>query len=160
MYKQFSITIVSAMALSVIVALIFTPALCATMLKAHSHTSSKGVGARFSAWFEKHFSGLTNRYSGLVRFSTKRPLRMFGIYLIIVGVMVVLYQRTPTSFLPDEDQGTLFTIVQTPSGTTAENTEKVIKKVENYFLNLKRTMLRQCSQYAVSLLPDKGRIWV
>lgn len=139
MYKQFSITIVTAMALSVFVALIFTPALCATMLKAHAHDSEKkGIGSRFSAWFERHFSWLTDRYNGVVRFATKRPLRMFVLYLVLVGAMVLLYQRTPTSFLPDEDQGTLFTIIQTPSGTTAENTEKVVKKVENYYMQAEK----------------------
>ncbi|WP_454857760.1 efflux RND transporter permease subunit [Rhizobium binxianense] len=135
MYKQFSVTIVSAMALSVLVALIFTPALCATMLKAHSQESGKGISGRFSAWFERHFSGLTERYSIIVRGATKRSLRMFAVYLALVGAMVVLFQSTPTSFLPDEDQGMLLTVIQTPSGTTSENTEKVLRQVENYFMN-------------------------
>ncbi|MGY6251720.1 efflux RND transporter permease subunit, partial [Bosea thiooxidans] len=134
MYKQFSVTIVSAMALSVFVALIFTPALCATLLKAHSHESNKGLSGRFSAWFERHFSGLTDFYGRVVRGSTRRPLRMFAVYLLLVGAMVALYQRTPTSFLPDEDQGTLLTIVQTPSGTTSEGTEKILRQVEDYYI--------------------------
>ncbi|MFB9948710.1 efflux RND transporter permease subunit [Rhizobium puerariae] len=134
MYKQFSVTIVSAMALSVLVALIFTPALCATLLKAHSHEPNRGLAGRFSEWFERRFSGLTNIYAGIVRSTTRRPLRMFVVYLLLVAAMVVLYQRTPTSFLPDEDQGTLLTVIQTPSGTTAENTEKVLRQVENYYM--------------------------
>jgi len=135
MYKQFSVTIVSAMALSVLVALIFTPALCATMLKAHSHDAQKGPGGRFSDWFETKFSRLTNFYSRIVNASARRPLRMFVVYLVLVGAMIFLFTSTPTSFLPDEDQGTLITVVQTPPGTTAENTEKVLRKAEDYFLN-------------------------
>ncbi|MBB4403163.1 MULTISPECIES: efflux RND transporter permease subunit [Rhizobium/Agrobacterium group] len=133
MYKQFSVTIVSAMALSVLVALIFTPALCATLLQAHDPHSKPSFGSKFSAWFEKHFSSLTNRYGGIVRVSAKRPVRMFIIYLLLVAAMVVLFQRTPTSFLPDEDQGTLMTIIQTPPGATAETTEAVLRKVEGYY---------------------------
>ncbi len=135
MYKQFSVTIVSAMALSVLVALIFTPALCATVLKAHSHDSGKGLGRRFGNWFERYFSRLTAIYGRVVGMTARRPLRMFVVYLVLVAGMVGLYLRTPTSFLPDEDQGTMFTIVQAPSGGTAENTEKLLRQVEGYFMN-------------------------
>lgn len=133
MYKQFSVTIVSAMTLSVIVALVFTPALCATLLKPHSTKKSTGIPARFTDGFERNFTLLTNGYGGIVKIATKRPIRMLLIYGLIVTGMVVLYQRTPTSFLPSEDQGTLFTIVQTPPGTTSENTEKVLAKVSDYY---------------------------
>lgn len=136
MYKQFSITIVSAMTLSVIVALVFTPALCATLLKPHSTEKRTGMVARFTDGFERNFSRLTNGYGGVVKIATKRPMRMLVIYALIVTGMVVLYQRTPTSFLPSEDQGTLFTIVQTPPGTTSENTEKVLSKVSDYYRNV------------------------
>lgn len=135
MYKQFSVTIVSAMALSVLVALIFTPALCATMLKAHSTEGAKGIGGRFSNWFERNFSWLTDRYGSVVGAAIRRPVRMLALFAILVTAMVMLYQQTPTSFLPDEDQGTLLAIVQTPPGTTAENTENVLRRVENYFMN-------------------------
>lgn len=134
MYKQFSVTIVSAMALSVLVALIFTPALCATLLKAHVHDGKKGLSARFSDWFESRFSRLTGFYGGIVHAAARRSLRMFVLYLALVGAMVFLFTNTPTSFLPDEDQGTLITIVQTPPGTTAENTENVLRKAEDYFM--------------------------
>lgn len=133
MYKQFSVTIVSAMTLSVIVALVFTPALCATLLKPHSTKKSTGILARFTDGFERNFTRLTNGYGSIVKIATKRPIRMLLIYGLIVTGMVVLYQRTPTSFLPSEDQGTLFTIVQTPPGTTSENTEKVLAKVSDYY---------------------------
>lgn len=137
MYKQFAVTIVSAMMLSVLVALIFTPALCATMLKPHSHTPRKGMLARlggaFSAGFEKHFDRIVQAYSGLVRRVTAGPLRMLVVYGLIVAGMAALYQSIPTSFLPDEDQGALITIVQLPSGATAEQTQDVLKKVEGYY---------------------------
>ncbi|NTA84122.1 efflux RND transporter permease subunit [Agrobacterium tumefaciens] len=133
MYKQFSVTIVSAMTLSVIVALVFTPALCATLLKPHSSHKKTGITARFTDGFERNFTRLTNGYGGIVKIATKRPIRMLVIYGLMVTGMVVLYQRTPTSFLPSEDQGTLFTIVQTPPGTTSENTEKVLAKVSDYY---------------------------
>lgn len=133
MYKQFSVTIVSAMTLSVIVAIVFTPALCATLLKPHSTQKKTGITTRFTNGFERNFTRLTSGYGGVVKIATKRPIRMLLIYGLMVTGMVVLYQRTPTSFLPSEDQGTLFTIVQTPPGTTSENTEKVLAKVSDYF---------------------------
>ncbi|MBS0563892.1 MAG: efflux RND transporter permease subunit [Proteobacteria bacterium] len=138
MYKQFAVSIVSAMALSVAIAIIFTPALCATMLRPHAHVRRKSLlgrlGAGFGGWFERNFTALTDGYSALVRMVTAGPLRMILVYAIIVGGMAILYQRTPTSFLPDEDQGALMTIVQLPSGATAEATEKVLRKVEGYWL--------------------------
>ncbi len=137
MYKQFAITIVSAMLLSVIVALIFTPALCATMLKPHSHGHRKGLigrlGGSFGDWFERNFARVTHVYVAIVRATSARPFRMMLVYLLVVGGMVVLYQRTPTAFLPDEDQGSIMVIVQGPTGTTAEATEEVMTRVSEYF---------------------------
>ena len=139
MYKQFAVTIVSAMGLSVLVALIFTPALCATMLKPHVHAAKRQgilakLGGGFSNWFERNFGRLTRGYTGIVRISTTHPLSMLVIYAVIVAGMAALFVRTPTSFLPDEDQGSLITIVQLPSGATAGATEKVLRKVEDYWL--------------------------
>ncbi|MDO5630626.1 MAG: efflux RND transporter permease subunit [Paracoccus sp. (in: a-proteobacteria)] len=138
MYKQFSVTIVSAMALSVIVAIVFTPALCATLLKPHSHEKRTGffarIGGGFVDWFERNFTGLTNLYSRGVAIATAGPLKMLIVFALIVAGMMALFQRTPTSFLPDEDQGMLMTIVQLPSGATAEQTEAVLSKVEQYYL--------------------------
>ncbi|HEY0212720.1 MAG TPA: efflux RND transporter permease subunit [Paenirhodobacter sp.] len=131
-YKQFSITIVSAMTLSVLVALIFTPALCATMLKPHSHDRTTRQ-ARFSDGFERRFGRLTNGYGGIVKWVVANPMKGIVVYLLLVAAMGVMYTRTPTSFLPDEDQGVLLTVIQTPSGTTTEQTEKVVKQVEQYY---------------------------
>jgi multidrug efflux pump len=133
-YKQFSITIVSAMALSVLVALVLTPALCATMLKpiekGHSH-EKKG----FFGWFNRKFDSSNTRYQSAVG----RMLHKSGRYLIIYGgllaVAAFMFTRLPTSFLPDEDQGVFFTQVQLPAGATQEQTLEVLAKMEDYFLN-------------------------
>ncbi len=140
MYKQFAVTIVSAMGLSVLVALIFTPALCATLLKPHVHHGAKRqgmlarLGSGFSDGFERYFGKLTRGYARLVRKVTAGPLRMLAVYGLIVAGMGWLFVSTPTSFLPDEDQGALFSMVQLPSGATAEATEDVLRKVEGYWL--------------------------
>jgi HAE1 family hydrophobic/amphiphilic exporter-1/multidrug efflux pump len=130
-YQQFAITIVSAMALSVVVAITLTPALCASLLKPKGHGPKRGP----FAWFNKGFAGLTNGYAGTVRWSVGRPFRVFVVYLALAVGMALMFMRTPTGFLPDEDQGILFTLIQTPTGSTAERTLDVVKQVENYYLN-------------------------
>jgi HAE1 family hydrophobic/amphiphilic exporter-1/multidrug efflux pump len=130
-YRQFSITIVSAMFLSVIVAVILTPALCATMLKAHD-PERRPSGPL--AWFNRNFDRGTGRYAGLVGWIVRRPVRVGVIYLALVGGMVWMFSKTPTGFLPDEDQGIMFTLVQGPSGATAEQTLGVMKQIETHFL--------------------------
>ncbi|MEQ8897586.1 MAG: efflux RND transporter permease subunit [Roseovarius sp.] len=129
-YQQFAITIVSAMALSVVVALTLTPALCASMLKAKSHGEKRG----FFGLFNRGFSGLTNGYTGTVRWTVRRPFRVGLIYLALAGAMALLFVRTPTGFLPEEDQGILFTLIQAPTGASAERTLDVLEQVENYYL--------------------------
>ncbi|MCB1462905.1 MAG: efflux RND transporter permease subunit [Nitratireductor sp.] len=132
-YRQFSVTIVSAMFLSVVVALTLTPALCASMLK---HNGSDGEERRgFFGWFNRNFSGLTNRYGSSVGWITGRPFRVMVIYLVLVAGMVGLFMRTPGGFLPDEDQGIMFVFVQGPSGATAERTLETMKAIENHFKN-------------------------
>lgn len=136
-YKQFSITIVSAMTLSVIVAIVFTPALCATMLKPHSEAKA-GPAAWFSNKFERRFTRITGGYGGMVKWVVANPVKGLMVYAVLVAAMGMLYLRTPTSFLPNEDQGVLMTIIQAPSGTTAEQTKKVVEKVEQYYLDTER----------------------
>ena len=130
-YRQFSITIVSAMLLSVVVALTLTPALCATLLRSKdAHHARRGVFGLFNRGFEK----VTGGYSGTVGFVVRRPLRIGVIYLALGAAVVWLFMQTPTGFLPEEDQGIMLTLIQGPTGTTAERTLEVVKQVENHFM--------------------------
>jgi len=130
-YRQFSITIVSSMVLSVLTALIFTPALCATMLKPHRPDRKPFLFFRwFNAGFDRSNRGYTRGIGGL----TARPLRYLVIYAAIVAAMAVLFTRLPTSFLPEEDQGVMFVQVTTPPGATAERTQAVLDRITDYFL--------------------------
>ena len=132
-YRQFSITIVSAMVLSVLVAMILTPALCATMLKPIAkgeHHEKKG----FFGWFNKKFEQSTHHYTDSVGNILRSTGRYLVIYLLIVVGMAFLFIRLPTSFLPEEDQGVFLTMAQLPAGATQERTQKVLDEVSNYYL--------------------------
>lgn len=130
-YRQFSITIVSAMLLSAVVAIVLTPALCATMLKPIDHHKKKrGIGA----WFNRNFDRTTTGYVGTVGYLLKRPLRLTVMFLLVVGGCAFLFTRLPSSFLPQEDQGVLMTIIQTPVGATTARTEEVVKQIEKFYL--------------------------
>ena len=131
-YRQFSITIVSAMVLSVLVAMILTPALCATLLKPlhkGEHHGQKG----FFGWFNRMFNRHAARYEAGVGKILHRSVRWMAMYVLLLGGMVFLFLRLPTSFLPLEDRGMFITSVQLPSGSTQQQTLKVVQKVENYF---------------------------
>ena len=131
-YRQFSITIVSAMVLSVLVAMILTPALCATLLKPlhkGEHHGQKG----FFGWFNRMFNRNAARYEAGVGKVLHRSVRWMVVYVLLLGGMVFLFLRLPTSFLPLEDRGMFITSVQLPSGSTQQQTLKVVQKVENYF---------------------------
>src|SRR5580658_4514589 len=133
-YRQFSITIVSAMVLSVIVAIVVTPALCATLLKPvkkGEHHSNSG----FFRWFNRAFDSGNKRYQGIVAAIISRPARYMLVYLALASVMGLLFIRLPTAYLPDEDQGVLFTLVQTPVGSTLKRTTEALDQVNDYFLN-------------------------
>lgn len=138
-YRQFSITVVSAMALSVLVAIVFTPALCATMLKpsAAGHAHRGPLGAFFRG-FNRLFERGTRGYEAAVGGILKRGLRFLAIYVVIVAVLGVLFTRMPTSFLPEEDQGVMFTQVMLPAGSTQERTLEVLRKVEEHFLETEK----------------------
>ena len=132
-YRQFSITIVSAMALSVMVALILTPALCATLLKPSEEGELMHHDGVFG-WFNRNFDRMNHGYTQAVGHVTRRTGRYLLVYLAITVLMGVLFFMIPKSFLPDEDQGVLFSQVVAPPGTPAEVTEKVLDQVREHFL--------------------------
>ena len=131
-YRQFSITIVSAMVLSVLTAMILTPALCATMLKPHKGDHHTKGG--FFGWFNRSFESASGRYQGRVEKILGRRGRYLFMYLLIVLALGYSFMRLPTAFLPDEDQGILLAQVQLPVGSTQEQTIDVLKKMEHHFL--------------------------
>lgn len=137
-YRQFSITIISAMLLSVVVALILTPVLCASLLKpvkaGHEPAENAIAFLRpFFLWFDRIFFKIRDWCVGLVGHSLSRKLRYLVIFLIISAIMGFLFLRMPTAYLPDEDQGTLLAQVMMPTGSTLEQTKEVLKKIELYF---------------------------
>jgi multidrug efflux pump len=143
-YRQFSITIVSAMVLSVIVALVLTPALCATILKPHNPDKAEGNGplARFFRWFNDKFDRGQKKYESGVRSTARGWKRSILVYLLIVAGMAFVFFRLPTGFLPDEDQGTIIALVQGPSGATTARTDKGIELVRDHFLNAEKANVK------------------
>jgi len=139
-YRQFSITIVSAMVLSIAVALILTPALCATILKPHDPTKHEGHGplARFFRWFNATFDRGTRKYEVGVTRTARNWKRSALLYLLIALVMGVMFWRLPSGFLPDEDQGTVIALVQGPSGATTARTDKALALVRDHFLTAEK----------------------
>ncbi|WP_049630127.1 efflux RND transporter permease subunit [Cellvibrio sp. pealriver] len=139
-YRQFSITIVSAMVLSVIVALTLTPALCASMLKPvdadHYHKSG------FFGWFNRTFNRATDKYQSGVKSMLGKTGRYMGIYIAIVIVLGLLFTRLPGSFLPDEDQGVFFTQMTLPVGATKERSIVVMDQIEKHYLENEQANVR------------------
>ncbi|MGJ8647579.1 MAG: efflux RND transporter permease subunit [Marinomonas colpomeniae] len=129
-YRQFSVTIIAAMVLSVIVALTLTPALCATLLKPNHGAPKKGLGG----WFNRNFDRATNSYSGRVARLVKQPVRWLLGYGIIVAGLGYMMTNLPTGFLPTEDQGRIIVMVNLPEGSSQARTDEVMRKVENHFL--------------------------
>ena len=131
-YKQFSVALVSCVMLSVFVALVLTPALCATLLKPAKDQPHAQTG--FFGWFNRHFDRAANGYQSLIGRMLKKSLRYGLLYAGIIALMALLFVRLPTAFLPDEDQGLIFTLVQLPAGATQERTLETMQKVEDYYL--------------------------
>lgn len=138
-YRQFSITIVVSMILSVVVAVTLTPALCASLLKApDAHKSSNGLGA----WLNRRFDALTNRYHSQVITVLKKPIRWVIGYGLIIGVLALLMLRLPTGFLPSEDQGEAMVQYTLPVGASVTRTVEVAKQVEKYFLETEKANVK------------------
>ncbi len=140
-YRQFSLTIVAAMALSVLVAIVLTPAMCATILK----PIKKGEVHEkrgFFGWFNRKFDSSSKAYQGQVERILKRSTPFVIVYVVIVAVVGFLFVRMPTAFLPDEDQGYFFNLVQLPPGATQERTLDVMKQVEKHYLEKEKDAVR------------------
>ena len=139
-YRQFSVTIAASMLLSVVVALVLTPVLCATLMKpvsaGHSPAESAVFFMRpFFRWFDRFFKGARNRYLRMVGHMLAKYKRYMVVFLVLVGLMGFMFTKMPSAFLPDEDQGMLLLQCILPSGATLEQTEEVIHQVREYFLN-------------------------
>ena len=130
-YRQFSATIVAAMALSVAVAIVLTPALCATMLKPVEKESKPGA---FFTRFNRGFERSSTRYQGIVRGMLSRRRRWLSVFAVMTVLTGWLFLRLPTAFLPNEDQGWMMAQVLTPTGATQERTMKSIEAVERHFM--------------------------
>ena len=139
-YRQFSITIVSAMVLSILVALILTPALCATLLK--PKIPGKATQFRPFVWFNSGFAWTNRHYAGGVTRMIGASLWSMLAFALIAACMVLLYTRLPTGFLPDEDQAFLFGQVTLPPGATAEQTRAVNRDVIDYILSAEKTNVK------------------
>jgi multidrug efflux pump len=131
-YRQFSITMAVSILFSAMLALSLTPALCATLLKPISDKDKKNKRG-FFAWFNRNFSSASNRYQKIVTGVVGKTGRYLVVYVCIVVLGIFLMLRLPTSFLPDEDQGRIFTITQLPPGATIERSTEVAKKIEDFY---------------------------
>ncbi len=141
-YRQFSITIVSAMTLSVIVAIILTPALCASILKP-IHKGEHYSENWFFRNFNRFFDSSVKRYESKIGKMIGKRTRYIVIYLLIVVGMAAMFLRLPTSFLPHEDQGVMFAMVQLPAGATLQRTEKVLDQVQDHFANNEKEAVKE-----------------
>jgi len=148
-YRQFSVTIAAAMLLSVVVALILTPVLCANMLKpvAKGHEAAEGAHKLlrpFLLWFDHVFFRLRELYVAWVSRALGHQLRYFVIFVMILGGLAFLFMRMPTSYLPDEDQGILLAQILMPTGATLEQTQKVADEVQRYFQEHEKEAVASC----------------
>jgi hydrophobe/amphiphile efflux-1 (HAE1) family protein len=137
-YRQFSVTIIAAMLLSVVVALVLTPVLCASLLKpVHKGEDTAGTGIpflrSFFRWFDRMFYRARDLYINLVGYTLVRKLRFLVVFLLITAALGLLFRRMPTAYLPNEDQGSMYSQVLLPAGSTLEQTEEVMAQIRRYF---------------------------
>ncbi|HNY72340.1 MAG TPA: efflux RND transporter permease subunit [Syntrophales bacterium] len=148
-YRQFSVTIAASMLLSVVVALILTPVLCATLLKpvAKGHEAAEGAVfflRPFFLWFDRAFFGLRDRYVQVVGRVLSRKKRYLAVFAVIVVLLGALFMRMPTSYLPDEDQGILLCQILLPTGSTLEQTQEVADQVQRHFHENEKEAVESC----------------
>ena len=155
-YRQFSLTIVSAMLLSVVVALVLTPALCATLLKPvakGAHVQKRG----FFGWFNRMFERNADRYRSSVGYVLKRTGRFALLYLVILGVVSFFFFKLPTSFIPEEDQGVFLTLVQLPTGATLDRTQQVLDRVREHYLTKEKDNVKSAFTVAGFSFAGQGQ---
>ena len=141
-YRQFSVTIVSAMALSLLIALILSPALCATILKKPKEGEKPGLLEKPAVWFNNGFDRLREGYGGVVDRILRRRWIFAGVFAVIVAITAFGFVRLPTSFLPQEDQGRVITLVQLPPGSSLERTTEVMDEVHDYYYDAHEDSLK------------------
>ncbi len=157
-YRQFSITVVSAMALSVLVALILTPALCASMLKPLEqghHLGETGWFKGFFRWFNKMYDRGSHGYQSTVGSILKKGGRYLFSYGVIVALVGFLFVRLPTAYLPDEDQGMLLNLIQLPTGATLDRTLEVAETMRKHYMEEEKEAVR--SMFSVAGFSFAGR---
>jgi hydrophobe/amphiphile efflux-1 (HAE1) family protein len=148
-YRQFSVTIIASMLLSVAVALILTPVLCASLLKPVPAGHEPAEGAiwflrPFFQWFDRIFFRARDQYMTLVGHSLSHKIRYIIIFVLIVGAMGYLFKRMPTAYLPDEDQGILMAQVLLPANSTLEQTKKIMDGVREHFMEHEKDAVESC----------------
>ncbi|WP_144186382.1 efflux RND transporter permease subunit [Elioraea rosea] len=151
-YRQFSITIATAMTFSVLVAIFFTPVLCVTLLRPHK----PGQGKRgIFGWFNRGFERLTRGYVGSVGWSVRRPARLMAIYVALLAALGLAFLRLPGGFLPNEDQGTAFVQVIAPPGATSDRTQRALDELSRYLREEEGTVVR--SAFTINGFSFSGR---
>ena len=161
-YRQFSVTVIASMLLSVVVALILTPVLCASLLKpvpkGHEPAESGFKPFRpFFRWFDRVFYRLRDGYQEIVALILVKKLRYMVVYILIVVALGFLFLRMPTAYLPDEDQGFLYVQAMLPAGSTREQTERVMDKVRAHFLVDEKESVKSCFTIAGSGFSGAGQ---
>jgi multidrug efflux pump len=154
-YREFSLTVVASMLLSVFIALTLTPALCATMLRRPDPDHHEKGG--FFGWFNRAFDRSRDRYLGGVGAIVRRRGVWMALYVVLVGVVVLLFLRLPGGFLPKEDQGYMFVQVQTPAGSTLETTGKILEEINQYLLNDEKAMVDSTFMTNGASQPNRGQ---
>jgi len=161
-YRQFSVTVISSMLLSVVVALVLTPVLCATMLKPipKGHQSADGAVwflRPFFRWFDRVFSRIRDLYVRLVGRVLAKKLRYLAIFVAIVICMGYLFQQMPTGYIPDEDQGIVLIQAVLPSGSTVEQTKAVMAKVRDHVLQTEQDAIESFMSVAGMSFGGQGQ---
>ena len=131
-YRQFAVTLMTSMVLSAFIALVFTPALCMTILKRQAHKDIN-IQTGFFGWFNRFFYQTSRRYENFIGKTYASKLAYLAVYTGIVAVMALIFMRLPSSFVPEEDQGAVMTLVQLPAGSTLDKTNAVMDKLANYY---------------------------